>query len=227
MDKKPVTVQDFSKDLPQTYDDGRLNAPAFHRNQEAIRTCLRQELVGRNGHALEVGSGTGQHVIVFAEDHPSVTWWPSDLNDNHLTSIDAWRLAEGGENIMPPFALDASGSDWGFGETGRPPGDGLDLIISLNVIHISPWIVSEGLFHGANRYLRDDGMLMLYGPFSFDGKHSAPSNQKFDESLRSRNPEWGVRDMSDLTELAEPLGFSQVKRVAMPANNFVLIFRRR
>lgn len=156
MADKPVTVQDFSKDLPQTYDDGRLNAPAFHRNHEPIRAILKEELTGKTGHAVEIGSGTGQHVIHFAKDHPDITWWPSDLNDNHILSIDAWRMAEGTENIMPAFPIDASASDWADGSSAPLP-ESFDLIISLNVIHIAPWAVAEGLFQGAGRYLENTG----------------------------------------------------------------------
>lgn len=224
---RPVTVQDFSKDLPQPYSDARLEAPAFHRNQQPIRSALKPLLFDKSGHAVEIGSGTGQHIIHFAEDHPGLTWWPSDLNDTHIASIDAWRQTKGGDNIMPPVKIDASQSDWGFGEPNLPPKENIHSVISLNVIHIAPWDVAVGLFRGAAHLLSQNGMLILYGPFSINGQHTAESNERFDKSLRDRNKNWGVRDTAELEALAENNRLTTRDKIEMPSNNMMLVFEKR
>jgi SAM-dependent methyltransferase len=202
--------------------DGRLDAAAFHRNHEAIGKNLENLLEGHTGHVLEVGSGTGQHAVAFAARMPSVTWWPTDFNDNHLRSIAAWREHAKLPNLMEPIRLDASATDWQLKKRGLP--ESFTVIFCANVIHISSWAVAEGLFAGADRYLRSGGELRLYGPFKRNGVHNAPSNAAFDESLRGRNPEWGVRDVADLKMLGEANGLRLAELVEMPSNNAMLIF---
>jgi len=220
-------VVEFGKDGRPVEPDGRLDAPAFHRNHRAIWAVLQPFLTGKSGDVIEAGSGTGQHVVDFARRTPEITWWPSDLNAQHLKSIDAWRAHAGLSNIRPPLRIDLSDPSWcPQMHDGSGPGE-LLAVFCANVIHIAPWRVAEGLFAGAARYLRADGRLFLYGPFKRDGQHTAPSNAAFDESLRQGNPEWGVRDIADLDHLAERAGLVLRDTFEMPANNMILVFGRR
>jgi SAM-dependent methyltransferase len=222
----PNFTVEFGKDGGRVEPDGRLDAAAFHRNHAAIWTVLDDFLQGKRGDVVEVGSGTGQHVVFFAKQTPEITWWPSDLNDNHLKSIAAWIAHEQLANVRPPLRIDLSNPVWcAEMHDGRGPGT-LLAVFCANVIHIAPWRVAEGLIAGAARYLRPDGRLILYGPFKRDGKHTALSNAVFDTSLRDNNPEWGVRDISDVATLASRAGLELEKAVDMPANNFILVFKR-
>jgi hypothetical protein len=219
-------VVEFGKDGGKIEPDGRLDAAAYHRNHQAIRNVLRGFLAGRSGDAVEAGSGTGQHVVDFARDFPEITWWPSDLNEQHLKSIAAWRAHARLSNIRAPLAIDLSDPTWcAEMRDGSGPG-ALLAVFCANVIHIAPWRVAEGLFAGAGRYLRVDGRLLLYGPFKRDGRHTAVSNAVFDSSLRENNPEWGVRDIADLERLADNFGLALGETVEMPANNLILMFER-
>lgn len=220
-------VVEFGKDGGRIEPDGRLDAPAFHRNHEAIRALLLRFLAGKSGDVVETGSGTGQHVVDFARHMPGIVWWPSDLNEQHLRSVAAWRVHAGLENIRPPLRIDLSDPAWC---TPMHDGSGpknLLAVFCANVIHIAPWRVAEGLFAGAGRYLPAGGYLFLYGPFKRGGKHTAISNAVFDTSLREGNPEWGVRDIEALEKLAGPAGLALVEIAEMPANNLVLVFERR
>ena len=199
-------VVEFGKDGRPVEADGRLDAAAFHRNHAPIWAVLEKFLAGKSGDVVEAGSGTGQHVVHFATHTPDITWWPSDLNERHLNSIEAWRTHAGLPNIRPPLRIDLTDPAWcpelhdGSGPTE------LLAVFCANVIHIAPWRVAEGLFAGAARYLRSDGRLFLYGPFKREGKHTALSNAVFDTSLREQDPEWGVRDIADLEKLAASVG---------------------
>jgi SAM-dependent methyltransferase len=229
-------VVEFGKDGGRVEPDGRLDAPAFHRNYEPIWAALEKHLAGMSGNVVEVGSGTGQHVVHFARHSPGLIWWPSDLNQRHLKSIEAWRVHSGLQNIRSPLRIDLTDPDWcpemrsGQGPTSLGSASlgstGLAAVFCANVIHIAPWTVAEGLFAGAGRYLRADGKLFLYGPFKRDGKHTALSNAVFDTSLREGNPEWGVRDISDVETLARGAGLGLVDTIEMPANNLTLVFSR-
>jgi hypothetical protein len=166
-------------------------------------------------------------VVDFARHTPEITWWPGDLNEQHLKSIQGWRAHAGLANIRPPLRIDLSDPVWcPEMRDGRGPRD-LLAIFCANVIHIAPWRVAEGLFAGAGHYLRADGRLFLYGPFKRDGKHTAISNAVFDSSLRDGNAEWGVRDVADVTRLAENASLLLAEITDMPANNFILTFERR
>jgi hypothetical protein len=220
-------VVEFGKDGRPVEADGRLDAAAFHRNHEPIWAVLEKFLAGKSGDVVEAGSGTGQHVVHFATHTPDITWWPSDLNERHLTSIEAWRAHSGLPNIRPPLRIDLTDPDWcPQMHDGSGPAE-LLAVFCANVIHIAPWRVAEGLFAGAARYLRGDGRLFLYGPFKREGKHTALSNAVFDTSLREQDPEWGVRDIADLEKLAKAVGFALVETTDMPANNLMLAFGRR
>jgi hypothetical protein len=220
-------VVEFGKDGRRVEPDGRLDAPAFHRNHQAIRAVLLRFLADKSGDVVEAGSGTGQHVVDFARQMPGMTWWPSDLNAQHLKSIDAWRARAGLPNIRPPLRIDLSDPAWCPEMHDGSGPKNLEAVFCANVIHIAPWRVAQGLFAGAGRYLPADGRLFLYGPFKRDGKHTAISNAVFDTSLREGNPEWGVRDVEALEKLAAGAGLALVEIAEMPANNLILVFERK
>jgi SAM-dependent methyltransferase len=217
-------VVEFGRDGRPVEPDGRLDAPAFHRNHQAIRAALLPFLAGKSGDVLEAGSGTGQHVVDFARQAPGIVWWPSEFNEAHLKSIAAWRAHAGLPNIRPPLRIDLTDPLWCREmQDGGGPSQ-LLAVFCANVIHIAPWRVAEGLLAGAGRYLRAGGRLYLYGPFKRGGEHTAPSNAAFDASLRDGNPEWGVRDIEALEELAGRAGLKLVEVIEMPANNLTLVF---
>jgi Protein of unknown function (DUF938) len=220
-------VVEFGKDGSGAEADGRLDAAAFHRNHQPIWAVLQKYLDGKAGDVLEAGSGTGQHAIYFAKQSPDITWWPSDLNESHLKSIEAWRVYSLLANVRAPMTIDLTDPVWcAQMRDGRGPKN-LRAVFCANVIHIAPWRVAEGLFAGSGRYLGADGLLMLYGPFKRDGKHTALSNAVFDTSLREGNPEWGVRDIADIGKLAAGAGLALRDVVEMPANNLIVVFARK
>lgn len=218
----PPFVVEFGKVGRPPEADGRLDSPSFHRNAAALAAALAPYLQGISGDVLEIGSGTGQHAVKLAQDYPELVWWPTDPNERHVASIEAWRRHSGLTNIRAPRRLDAAQAAWDA--TGWPAG--FAAMLCANVLHISPWAVSEGLFAGAGRHLRPDGRLFVYGPFMRDGRHTAPSNAAFDASLRQENAAWGVRDIVDLSALAERHGLKLEAALDMPANNFVLVVGR-
>lgn len=219
---QPRFVVEFGKDGTPPAAEGRLDAPAFHRNHEPIWQVLAPFLAAKTGAVLELGSGTGQHAVTYAARMPGLIWHPSDLQETHLASIDAWRRHAGLPNIAPQQRIDLGDPAW----TWRPGGQ-VVAIVCINVLHISPWQVSVNLIAGAARQLGADGRLIVYGPFTRDGAHTAPSNAEFDASLRARNLAWGVRDTRDLAAFAHAHGLALTEIVPMPANNFVLVFARR
>jgi SAM-dependent methyltransferase len=206
---------------PAPAPDGRLDAPAFHRNVEPIWDAIGGFLAARTGDLLELGSGTGQHGAAYAARCSRLTWWPSDIYPSHLASIAAWRAQAGLANLRAPQRIDLTDDAWTW-----TPGGALDAMLCVNVLHIAPWRVSENLIAGAGRYLKPDGRLFVYGPFMTEGQHSAPSNEAFDVSLRAQSPDWGVRDVSDLAALADGHGLTLAGIHPMPANNLVLVFAR-
>ena len=217
-------VVEFGKAVPPA-PDGRLDGPAFHRNHDAIWSTIVRFLGEQSGAVLEIGSGTGQHAVEFARRSPNLVWWPSDIYPSHLDSIAAWRRHATLANLRAPQRIDLSDPDWTWAANGQA-GSELTAIVCINVLHISPWRVSQNLMSGAGRLLRGGGRLFIYGPFMRDGRHTAPSNAAFDASLRAENPEWGVRDVGDLKALAEHAGLTLGEIVPMPANNLVLVFAR-
>lgn len=219
-------ITEFGRDGRPATPDGGLDAPAFHRNHQPIWAVLEKFLGGQAGDVLEAGSGTGQHVVYFARQNPEITWWPSDLSEAHLKSIAAWRAAAGLPNIRPPQRIDLSDPAWSVAESGGSAPGKLLAIFCANVVHIAPWRVAEGLIAGAARHLREDGRLFLYGPFKRGGRHTAVGNAVFDTSLKSQNPEWGVRDVGDVARLAQGAGFELADTFEMPANNLILMFIR-
>ena len=218
-------VVEFGKSGAPAALDGRLNGPAFHRNHEAIWSAMAGFLGAQAGDLLELGSGTGQHAAAFAGRSPQLTWWPSDIYPSHLASIEGWRRHTGLTNLRAPQRIDLGDPAWTWMADGQA-GASLTAMLCINVLHISPWAVSQNLIAGAGRYLRDGGRLFVYGPFMRDGQHTAPSNAAFDQSLRAENPAWGVRDVADLDTEAKKAGLTRVEIAEMPANNLVLAFTR-
>jgi SAM-dependent methyltransferase len=192
-------------------------APAAERNRQPILDVLRRVLPPR-GLVLEVASGTGQHAVFFSEHLRTLRWQPSDISPDALQSIGSWVAELGRSNLLAPIELDVRWRAWPLKEA--------DAVLSINMIHISEWETSEALFEGARRLLASGAPLITYGPYRLHGEHTAPSNAAFDESLRSRNPNWGVRDIDELTKLAGRTGFTLKERAQMPANNMTLVWTR-
>jgi SAM-dependent methyltransferase len=196
----------------------RQHSPSAERNREPILAVLRAALPV-TGRVLEIASGTGQHAIWFARAMPGLDWQPSDADASARDSIAAWTAHEGLANVRAPLALDVHQPDWRV--------DTLDAVVCINMIHISPWSAAQALFAGASRRLVDGGVLYLYGPYKRGGAHTSPSNDAFDQQLRGRDPEWGVRDMEAVVALGASAGLVCDEPIAMPANNFSLVFRKR
>jgi SAM-dependent methyltransferase len=200
-----------------TGTDPRIHRPHVARNREPILAVLRRVLPAREL-VLEIASGSGEHAAYFAKEIPGLTWQPSDPDEAALGSIAAHRADAALPNLLAPLRLDVTAKDWPVGRA--------DVVMCNNMIHISPWAATEGLIAGAERVLAAGGILFLYGPYKIGGRHTAPTNQAFDEDLRSRNPEWGIRDLADVTTLAQRCGFAAPETIEMPANNLSVIFRR-
>jgi len=191
------------------------SSPACLRNREPILSVLR-EVLPAEGDVLEIACGSGEHALFFSRALPKLSWQPTDISEPALASAAAWRDDEGTPNLLSPLRLDVEQHPW--------PVQAVDVIYVANMIHISPWSVSEGLFAGAGTALRPGGLLVTYGPYTFDGVHHAPSNAAFDASLRSRDERWGVRDLADLDRLAHEAGLQRREVRAMPANNHILVY---
>lgn len=192
-------------------------APAAERNRQPILDVLRRVLPP-TGLVLELASGTGQHATFFSEQLPALRWQPTDASADALRSIGAWVEQTGLENVLAPLELDVRSPQWPVAQA--------DALLCINMIHISPWETTEALFEGANRLLAGGLPLITYGPYRVHGEHTAPSNAAFDQSLRSRNARWGVRDIDELRELGGRTGFTLEERVSMPANNMILVWTR-
>ena len=197
--------------------DNALTAPAVARNRDPILAVLR-EVLAAPGTVLEIASGSGEHAVHFASALPHLVWQPTDPDAQALRSIAAHAAQAQLPNLLAPLELDASAAAW--------PVTRADAIVSINMIHIAPWRAAVGLMAGAGRLLAPGNPLYLYGPYRRHGRHTAPSNAAFDESLKARDPEWGVRDLDEVAELADRHGLALQRTVAMPANNLSVIFRR-
>ena len=197
----------------------RRSAPAALRNRDAIAEVL-EEWLPASGKLLEIASGTGEHAIYFAERFPGLEWQPSDIHEDALRSIEAWREAAAIPNLMAPIALDAS-SSW-----PKVQGEGgFSAILCINMVHISPWGASLGLLEGAAKVLRAQGVLILYGPWLKADLPTAPSNLAFDQQLKARDPSWGLRRVEDFEADAQKRGFVLEDVRTMPANNLMLLLR--
>ncbi len=195
-------------------------APAVERNRAPILAVLK-DILPETGLVLEIASGTGQHAAAFATAFPKLTWQPSDPAPHARDSIGAWREVSQAENLLPPIDLDTARPDWERAILGAPAA-----ITCINMIHIAPWAACAGLIRGSGCLLPAGGLLYIYGPFRRGGAHTAPSNAAFDRALRAENPEWGVRDLEAVAELAEAAGLHLEHSLAMPANNLSVVFRR-
>ena len=193
------------------------HAPATVRNRDAIADVL-EVVLPPSGTVLEVASGTGEHVVHFAQRFPQLVWQPSDYSGASLPSIAAWVAEAGVTNVRPAVQLDASLPDW--------PVPQADAILCINMIHIAPWVATMGLMAGAGRLLQAGAPLYLYGPYLRDGVETAPSNLAFDQSLKERDPDWGLRDLPAVIALAAEHGLHIDQVIEMPANNLSVIFRK-
>jgi len=195
----------------------RRSAPAALRNREPIAEVLGEWLPKR-GLVLEIASGTGEHAAFFAERFPALEWQPSDVHLDALTSIAAWREASDLPNLRPPLTLDAASADW--------PVRAADAVLSINVVHISPWASALGLLDGAAAILPSGAPLILYGPWLKGDIPAAPSNLEFDADLKRRDPSWGLRRVEDFAVAAAPRGFALQALRPMPANNLMMLWRK-
>ena len=194
------------------------HAPATERNREPIAAVLR-EVVPERGTLLEIAAGTGEHAAYMAPLFPGLRWQPSDPDPDALTSIGAWAADSDAANLLSPVFLDAASDTW--------PIDRAEAILCINMVHISPRAATEGLMRGAGRLLPAGGPLILYGPYRRSDVATAPSNEDFDASLKARNPEWGLRDLQAVQDEAAANGLAFERLYEMPANNLILIFRKR
>ena len=197
--------------------DGRLSSPSASRNKQPIGEVFSRVLPP-SGLVLEVGSGTGEHAVHFARLMPRLTWQPSEQDADCLRSISAWESADAQPNLRSPLYLDINAETW--------PIEAADAIVSINLIHIAPWSATHALMRGASRTLVPAGLLCLYGPFQMQGMHTSVSNRAFDEQLRVANSEWGVRDLDEVSAVANVEGLKCMEIVEMPANNLIVVFRK-
>jgi hypothetical protein len=199
---------------PHVTTDPRLDYPATRRNRDPILAVLR-EVLPASGTVLEISSGSGQHVAHFAEALQNLRWQPTDIDASVFPSIAAWTGHL--DNVAPPALLDVTSDDW--------PLVQCDAAVCANMIHIAPWTACLGLLDGVSKRLGPAAPLCLYGPFKRGGVHTSPSNATFDESLRARNADWGVRDLDEVAREAKLRGLVLERVFEMPANNLTVIFR--
>jgi len=195
----------------------KLQSPATARNKEPLAAVLR-EVLPTSGLVLEVASGAGEHAIFFAKHFPQLVWQPTDPDPASLASIEAHVADAGLTNVREPVALDAAGDRW--------PIDAADAMLCINMVHISPWSATQGLMRGAGRLLGPEAPLILYGPYRRREVETAASNEAFDQSLKARNPQWGLRNLEDVAAEARRNGLELEGVVEMPANNLTVVFRR-
>jgi len=213
--KKPRAHEEMS-----TSDDARLSSPSTARNKGPLLDALH-DVMGSARRCLEIASGTGEHAVHFCTAFPQLHWQPSDVADDAIASIEAWRIATALENMASPLRLNVTEATW-WNVIEEP----LDMMLCCNMIHISPWATTPGLMRGAGALLAEGGTLAVYGPFSRGGVHTAPSNADFDQSLKGRDPKWGVRDINDVAREANDAGLNLVREIDMPANNLTLLFKK-
>lgn len=199
-------------------EDGRWFTASADRNKGPILEVL-EGVLPRTGLVLEIGSGTGQHVAHFATALPGLNWQPTDLDADFRKSVQQWITAERLDNVRAPIELDVLRRPW--------PVVHADAVVCINMIHVAPWAATAALLEGATDVLPDGGVLFLYGPYRRYGGHTAASNAQFDAQLRAQDPEWGLRELEAVVELAAAAGLACDEVVDMPANNFSVVFRKK
>jgi hypothetical protein len=195
----------------------RLTSPSAERNREPLAEALA-EVLPASGTLLEVASGSGEHAAHLAPRFPGLQWQPTDVDPEALASIEAWRRERPAGNLQAPVRLDVADRPW--------PVRQADVVLAINLIHISPWTCTEALMAGAAEVLSASGLLVTYGAYRIGGAHTAPSNEVFDTWLKTRDPAFGVRDLEAVEAAARSAGLALDPRIPMPANNFLLVFRR-
>lgn len=204
-------------------NDGRQFSPSAQRNAEPIlnvlETCLPEA-----GTVLEIAAGTGEHSIHFAPAFPKLFWLATDPADDKIESIRAWHALAPADNLLPPMQIDAAANTWPVEDMEFTAP--ISAIVCVNMIHVSPWTAGQGLLAAAGRILKKGGVLYLYGAYKKGGEHTSQSNADFDAMLRRNDPEWGLRNMEDVAEEAAQHGLEFQRDVAMPANNFSVIFQK-
>ena len=206
------------KQRGQRTASGLWSSPSAERNKGPILDVLARVLP-RRGLVLEIASGTGQHVMHFAKALPDLTWQPSDPDAELRESIALRVREEQRANVKSPIDLDVTKLPW--------PLRAADAVLAINMIHIAPWSATLALFQGAEALLSREDVLFLYGPYRRFGRHISEGNAQFDLDLRAQNPEWGVRDLEAVSDVAAGSGFALAEIVEMPANNLSLVFNRR
>ena len=192
-------------------------SPAADRNKQHILDTLRN-ILPPHGNALEIASGTGQHVAWFAAGLAQWLWQPTDAMPTALASIAAWAAEQGLPNVRPPLVLDVMAAQWLPGITH------FDLIYCANMLHISPWATCAALMQGSARHLAPDGLLVTYGPYLEGNVPTSEGNLAFDQSLRAQDAAWGIRRIEDVAQVAAGAGLRLQTRHAMPANNLLLVW---
>ena len=198
--------------------DGRIVSPSAERNKGPIAEILMRVLPAQ-GEVLEVSSGTGQHVLHFAQAMPHIRWQPTERDPDSLKSIASWLGRPPPPNVNAPLGLDVYDASW--------PAHDVAAVVCINMIHIAPPSAGEALMRGAGNVIAPGGILFLYGPYRRQGRHTSPSNEAFDARLKAWDPEWGVRNLEDVVHLASTTGFELEQTHDMPANNLAVVFRKR
>ena len=205
------------------YHNAAQHSAAAERNRSPILEVLRQ-ILPDNGQALEIASGTGQHVAHFASNMPGWVWQPSDAQADGFESIGAWCAQASVVNVRGPVLLDVMAPKWPTDSAEFP--DKFDAIFCANMLHIAPWATCAALMAGASKYLSPHGALITYGPYLALDVPTSLGNVAFDESLRQRDSAWGIRALEDVVHQAALAGLRLRDRFEMPANNLLLVFRR-
>lgn len=212
--------------------EARRHAPATLRNRDAICEILRAHLP-HAGTVLEIASGSGEHIVHFASQLPHLQWQPTDCEPAALQSIAAWSADAQLRNILPPLLIDVAHPEWPVANAGSNsrvsdnsgPHQKFDACVCINMVHISAWEATLGLFKGCAQTLVEQAPIILYGPYLEEGVETAASNLAFDDSLKARNPAWGLRHLDEVDRVASEHGFARISRHEMPANNLMLVYR--
>lgn len=196
-----------------------MHAPAAARNAAYISELIAQN-APQEGRALELASGTGQHVVAFAQACPRLIWQPSEVDDQRLASIAAYREDAASDNILQPFALDACGSEWSAHVRKQ------DLIVTINLTHLVPDAAVQNLIEQAAQALSATGVFILYGPFKRSGQLTSEGDARFDADLRRADPAIGYKDDDQITAWLASTGLGHISKIEMPANNLAFVAKR-